>query len=191
MKKIRNFKINLRAREILRVIKKLINSSELPVEVEESVQKACYHYSNFIVPSVLYDTFAKGSLSFVYEQDAPEKWIAQSLYFITIGHELQEEIRKKPEAFGEHTCKIASAVAIDALEQAKSFTQRLLASEAKEENCDLSRSIDIPENLYEEASKNIPIDKIDIEIKEGKFIPKYTSCGLFYWIPSKRKSSRK
>lgn len=191
MKKIKNFKVNLRVREITRVIKKLTNSTELPVEVEEAIQRGCHHYSKFLSLSVVYETYGKGLMSFVYEKEAPEKWVAQSLFFLTIGTKLKDEFNKNQKAFGEHTEKIVSAVAVDALEQGKNFIFRLITNEAADENCDLSRSVDLPCDLYEEAAKNIPIDKIDIKVEEGKLIPQYSACGLFYWIPSKKKSSKK
>ncbi|MCL2335739.1 MAG: hypothetical protein FWC57_06715, partial [Endomicrobia bacterium] len=88
MRKIKNFKVNLRVREIVRVIKKLTNSAELPVELEEAVQRGCHFYSKFPVPCVVYDTFSKDSLQFSYEKDAPAKWVAQSVFFLTIGDSL-------------------------------------------------------------------------------------------------------
>ena len=191
MKKIKNFKVNLRVREILRVIKKLTNNVELPVELEEAVQRGCHFYSNFLVPSVVYDTFGKGTSELVYEKDAPAKWVAQSIYFVTIGNSLQQEYKKNEEAYGEHTGKIVSAIAVDAVEQAKNFLQRLISNEAGAENCDISRSVDLLADLYEEAFKIVPADKIDVLVQDGGLIPQYSSCGLFYWIPSKKKTSKK
>jgi hypothetical protein len=191
MKKIRNFKVNLRAREIIRVVKKLTNAPETDVEIEESAQRACRFYSGFISPSVVYDTFSKDTISFIYEKDAPSKWIARSVFFITIGTKLEEEFKKNENAFGEHSKTIVSAIAVDALEQAKNFTQRLVAAEAEDENCDISRSVEIPPDLYEEAAKLVPADKIDISVIEGTLSQQYSTCGLFYWTPSgKRKSKR-
>ncbi|MDR1196254.1 MAG: hypothetical protein LBL00_07255 [Endomicrobium sp.] len=191
MKKIRNFKVNLRTREIIRVIKKLTNAAEMDVETEEFVQRACHFYSGFVAPSVVYDTFSKDTVSFVYEKDAPSKWIARSVFFITIGTKLEEEFKKNESAFGEHSKTIVSAIAVDALEQAKNFTQRLIAAEAADENCDISRSAEIPADLYEEAAKVVPADKIDISVIEGKLSPQYSTCGLFYWTPSGKRKARK
>lgn len=191
MKKIRNFKVNLRVREIMRVIKKLTNAAELSVETEESVQRACHFYSKFIMPSVVYDTFSKDALTFVYEKDAPAKWIARSVFFITIGTALEEEYGKNEESFGEHCAAIVSAIAVDALEQSKNFTFRLVSGEACEENCDISRSIALPPDLYEEAAKIVPADKIDISVCNGGLIPQYSDCGMFYWIPTGRKKGKR
>ncbi|MDR2426309.1 MAG: hypothetical protein LBD46_03915 [Endomicrobium sp.] len=191
MKKIRNFRVNLRVREIIRVVKKLTNTAEMTIEIEETTQKACRFYSDFIMPSVLYDTFSKDDISFVYEKDAPSKWVARSVFFITIGDKIEEYLKKNENIFGEHSNTILSAVAVDALEQAKNFTQRLVANEAEDDNYDISRSIDLPSDLYEKAAKVVPIDKIDISVKDGKLFPQYSICGLFYWIPSSKKKRQK
>lgn len=172
-------------REISRVIKKLVNASEMPSELEEAVQRGCHFYSKFLSLSVVYGTFAKDSLDFIYDKDIPSKWVARSVYFLTIGPKLSQEFKNNEAAFGEHTGKIVSAVAVDALEQGKNFIQRLIAGEADGENCEVSRSVEIPPELYEEAVKIVPADKIDIVLNEGKLSPQYSVCGLFYWIPNK------
>ena len=135
MRKIKNFRVNLRLKEILRVIKKLMNTAELSIEFEKSVQRCCRFYSKFLVPSVVYETFSKETLPFVYEKDAPSKWIAESVFFVTIGSGLYEEYKRNEEIFGEYTEKIVSVISSDALEQSKNFIQRLVSSEAQEENC--------------------------------------------------------
>lgn len=190
MRKIKNFKVNLRVKEILRVMKKLIDVADLSMELEETIQRCCRLYFKFLSPSVVYDAFSKNALSFTYEQDAPSKWIAESVFFVTIGNGLCEEYKKNEGTFGEHTGKIVSAIAVDALEQSKFFTQRLIAKEAQDENCEISKIVDVPRDLYKEFAKVIPIDKIGVSIESNDVSPKYSTCGLFYWIPSKKKAKR-
>jgi hypothetical protein len=190
MRKIKNFKINLRVKEILRVVKKLRNVADLSVELEETIRRCCRLYFKFLSPSVIYDVFSKDALPSTYEQDAPSKWIAESVFFVTIGNGLYEEYKKNEEAFGEHTSKIVSAIAVDALEQSKFFAQRLISNEAQDENCEISRIVDVPRDLYREFAKVIPIDKIGINIESEDVSPKYSTCGLFYWIPSRKKAKR-
>ncbi|BAG14054.1 hypothetical protein AGMMS5026_05480 [Endomicrobiia bacterium] len=190
MRKIKNFRINLRIKEILGIIKKLVNVVELSIEVEEAVRRCCRFYSRFLVPSAVYETFSKEMLPFVFEKDVPSKWIAESVFFVTIGGDLYEEYKKDEGTFGEHTGKIISAVAVDALEQSKNFIRRLISSEAQEENCEISRNVDIPPLLYETTTGCIPADKIGISVEDGKLNPRYSECGLFYWIPSKKKTKK-
>jgi hypothetical protein len=190
MRKIKNFRINLRIKEILRTIKKLVNAVELSVEFEEEIRRCCRFCSRFLVPSAVYETFSKETLPFVCEKDVPLKWIAESAFFVTIGEDLYEEYKKAERTFGEYTGKVISAVGVDALEQSKNFIQRLISNEAHGESCEISRSIDIPLHLYETAAGCISADKIGISAEDGKLNPRYSECGLFYWVPSRKKSKK-
>jgi hypothetical protein len=190
MRKIKNFKVNLRVKDILRVVRKLINAVDVSVELEETIQRCSRFYVKFLSPSVVYDTFSKESLPFVYEKDIPPKWVAESIFFVTIGSDLEEEYKKNENAFGEHTSKIVSAIAVDALEQSKNFVQRIISDEAQDENCEVTRAVDIGNEYYEEISNVIPADKIGVSVEEGVVYPKYSSAGLFYWVPSKKKTKK-
>ena len=187
MRKIKNFKINLRFRDITRVLMKVINTAEMPEELERNVGRACSRYAKFLNLSVVYDTFTKGALAFSYEKDAPAKWVAQTLFCITIGDALEAEFKKDKEAFGEHTEKMVSTIAVDALEQGKNFIQRLISKEAGEESCEISRSSELTQELYEAAAQNIDISKISVSYEEKELKPRYSAFGVFYWIPSKKK----
>jgi hypothetical protein len=179
-------------KDISRVIRKLINVVDVSVELEETIQRCSCFYVKFLSPSVVYDTFSnsKEFLPFVYERDVPPKWVAESIFFVTIGNALEEEYKKNENAFGEHTSKIVSAIVVDALEQSKNFVQRIISNEAQDENCEVTRAVDIGSKYYKEICKIIPVDKIGISVEIGNIYSKYSSAGLFYWIPSKRKTKK-
>jgi hypothetical protein len=191
MRKIKNFKINIRNREISRIIRKLLNMEELPIEVEEAVQKSCFICEKIIKPAVVYDTFSKEAMTFPIEVEAPEKWIAISPYILTIGTVLQDQYNKDKELFGEYGVQIVSAISADALEQSKNFVQKLLASEASDENCELSRSIELPKQYNPEIINFLPADRINLSLSDdGDFIPANSTAGLYYWIPLKKRNRR-
>lgn len=191
MRKIKNFKINIRTREISRIIRKLLNVEELPIEIEEAVQKSCFVCEKIIKPAVVYDTFSKETMLFSIETEAPEKWVAISPYILTIGNVLEEEYSKNKTLFGEYGVQIVSAIAADALEQARSFVQKLLSSEAGDENCELSRSIELPKQYNQEIIKYLPVEKINLSLtEEGDFIPANSMAGIYYWIPLKKRNRK-
>lgn len=191
MRKIKNFKINIRTREISRIIRKLLNVEDLPIEVEEAVQKSCFVCEKIIKPAVVYDTFSKEAMVFPLEIQAPEKWIAVSSYILTIGTVLEEEYNKNKSLFGEYGVQIISAISADALDQSRNFVQKLLASEASDENCELSRSIEIPKQYNQEIIKYLPVDKINLTLSDsGDFIPVNSTAGLYYWIPLKKRNRK-
>lgn len=188
MRKIKNFKINIRTREISRIIKKLLDMQELNIDIEESIQKSCFICEKIIKPAVVYSTFSKEKTAFPIEVEAPSKWIAVSAYILTIGNVLQEEYNKNKEIFGEYGVQIVSAISADALEQAKNFVQKLLTSEASDENCELSRNIELPKEYNQEIIKYLPIEKINLTLsQQGDFIPANSMAGLYYWIPLKKR----
>ncbi|MCR4663527.1 MAG: hypothetical protein K5622_06555 [Endomicrobiaceae bacterium] len=191
MRKIKNFKISIRTREISRIIRKLLNVEDLPIEVEEAVQKACFVCEKVIKTAVVYDTFSKETTVFSIDIEAPEKWIATSAYILTIGNVLQEEYEKNKELFGEYGVQIISAISADALEQSRLFVQKLLSSEATDENCELSRNIELPKQYNQEIVNFLPVDKINLSLdEEGNFVPTNSRAGLYYWIPLKKRSRK-
>jgi len=192
MKKIKNFKINIRPREISRIVRKLINMQELTIDIEESVQRACYFYGKTINPAVVYETFAKDTATFVFDNpEIPNKWVAASYYVLTIGNALKEEFEKNQDIFGQYTTQIVSAISADTLEQSKSFVQKLVISEAGDEQCELSRGIELPHDKYNDICKILPTEKINVAVSEdGKFTPEYTVTGVFYWIPVKKRNKK-
>lgn len=192
MRKIKNFKISIKTREVSRIVKKFLNVEDLDIEVEEAIQKSCFICEKIIKPAVVYDTFSKESMFFNVDIEKPEKWIAVSLYVLTIGNVLQEQYEKNKSLFGNYAVQIISAISADALEQSKSFVQKIINSEiTKEDNCELSRSIEIPQQYNQEIIKYLPIEKINISLsEENKFVPINTSAGLYYWIPLKKRNRK-
>jgi len=191
MRKIKNFKISIRTREISRIIRKLLNVEELPIEIEEAVQKSCFVCEKIIKPAVVYDTFSKESMIFSVETEAPEKWVAISPYILTIGDVLEQEYNKNKTLFGEYGVQIVSAIAADALDQSRNFVQKLLSSEAGDENCELSRSIELPKQYNQEIIKYLPVEKINLSITEdGNFVPVNSMAGIYYWIPLKKRNRK-
>ena len=192
MRKIKNFKITIRTREVSRIVKKLLNVEDLDIEIEEAIQKSCFICDKIIRPAVVYDTFSKESMTFDIDIEAPEKWITVSPYILTIGNVLQEQYEKNKSIFGDYAVQIISAISADALEQSKNFVQKIINSEiTKEDNCDLSRSIEIPQQYNQRIVEYLPIEKINLSLsEENKFVPVNTSAGLYYWIPLKKRNRR-
>ena len=191
MRKIKNFKISIRTREISRIIRKLLNVEDLPIEVEEAVQKSCFVCEKIIKPAVVYDTFSKEAMTFSIEVEAPEKWIAVSPYIVTIGNVLEEEYNNNKALFGEYGVQIMSAISSDALDQSKNKKKKLLVSEASDENCELSRNIELPKQYNRDIITYLPVEKINLSLnEEGNFIPASSMAGLYYWIPLKKRSRK-
>jgi hypothetical protein len=190
MRKVKNFHINLRTKDIVRSIKRLSPNDEFSDDIEIDIKRACRYYLKFICPSVVYEVFTKDFSDFNYDKDAPSKWVARSVFFTTIGSLLEEEYKNNPSLFSRPGDNLISAIAVDALDQSKNFVCRLIASEAQEEDCDISRPVEIPNEFYDRISQVIPIDKINMSLENGELIPKYSLCAMVYWTPAKKKSKK-
>ena len=89
--------------------------------------------------------------------------------------------------------KIIHAISLDALEQSINFINRLINEEAKDEDCELvgqSRitSYAVLENIF----KNIDSSKINVKLQDNKTLqPRYSACGVVFWVPQKKYSTKK
>jgi len=179
--------VNLRVKKISQTFRKLVDVANVSVELEELIQKYCHFYSKFLSPAVIYETFSKEKFPFICDKDMPSQWIAGSIFFVSIGSSMYEEYGRNKESFEKYSREIVSAIAVYALEQSKNFTQKLILKEALEENCGISKDIGILQDLYGVAADSISADRIGISVKSGKISPQCSSCGLFYWMPLKKK----
>ena len=79
MRKIKNFKISIKSREVSRMLRKLLDMEELSIDIEEAVQKACFYYNKTIKPAVVYDTFSKESMALNLNIETPAKYYFEDL----------------------------------------------------------------------------------------------------------------
>jgi hypothetical protein len=70
---------------------------------------------------------------------------------------------------------------------------RILNEEAKREDCELTDQNRITSySVLENVFKILESDKIGVKLLENKaFEPQYTACGIVFWIPTKKQSSKK
>lgn len=190
MRKIKNFKIHLRDREIERALKTLMSVERLPEEFLQNLPEALHFYSKSIRPSILYETFPKESLNLEGKTDEKEilsKLTAKTVLFASVGKELEEEYKKNETLYGSNTQEIVSSIAVEALQQCRKFALRLINAQAQEEDNEILPAGEIASQNYEVLQKLLPIDKIDISLQNNLLIPKYSICELFYWTSLKKK----
>jgi len=191
MKKIKKFKIHLRQREIARLLK-TTTKTEVTPQLEEAIQRECLRLQPLISPAAVYETQPKEKTPAELSAGAPDKWVAASSYIVTIGGEVEGEIREAQVRGEDILSQLLHAVTMEALEQTDNFVQRLIADEAKEDGCDLAGSRGIEGNdAWAAFSQILPGDKIGVQhIEENQFQPMYSAAGIVYWIPVKKKNQR-
>jgi hypothetical protein len=188
MKKIKKFKINFRLREITRLLK-ATTRVEITPQLEEAVQRESARLHGLASPAAVYETQPREKIPGELAVGAPEKWIAASTYIITVGEAVEHEIRDAQGRGEEMLAQILHAVALEALEQSDNFVRRLLNEEARNENCELSGERRIESSAaWTHFSSILSGDKIGVRFAGTEcFEPMYSSAGLIYWLPVKKK----
>lgn len=190
MRKIKKFKINLRQREIARLLK-ATTKTEITPQLEEAIQRESVHLLPFISPAAIYETEPKEKVIADLSAAAPDRWVAASYYTVTIGNEIEEELRQAQARNEKMRAQILHAVALEALEQTDNFIQRLMTDEAKDESCELSRPQQVQTAVWQSFAGVLPADKIGVSRDEnGHFTPLYADAGIVFWTPVKKKGAK-
>jgi hypothetical protein len=191
MKKIKKFKINLRQREIARLLK-ATTKTEITPQLEEAIRRESARLQPLINPAAVYETQPKEKVAEELSAAAPERWVAASSYVVTIGSEVEGEIRDAQGRSEGMLAQILHAVALEALEQTDNFVHRLLVDEARSESCELSDRQQVATTVaWTPFSAALLPDKIGVSLKDpDRFTPMFSSAGIVYWIPVKKKGAK-
>ncbi|HBU68828.1 MAG TPA: hypothetical protein DEE98_00415 [Elusimicrobia bacterium] len=200
MKKIKNFKINLRQREILRLLKATSKVSEITPQLEDAVKQEVERLQKEIKPSAVYETVTGESMVSGLSGEIPKESVAATLYIVTINTSIGLDIRSASERGENILANVLHCLAIEALEQTINFVQRLVADEAKSEACEISARKNIDSKpVLEKIFKLLPGEKVGVSIAQqndllpsdkGALSPLYSSCGVMPWVPVKKQSSK-
>ena len=188
MKKIKQFKVNFRLRGVLRNIKNTSEIKSVTPEIEEAAKCQMESLSSVICPALVYETFEKTKLPECFSKYITEKWIALSLYTITLGKQAEQEINSALKNEEKILYQIMHAIALEGLSQSANFAWRLINEEAKSEKCEISKRIVV--DLFDdrrELTGILDTDKVGVSVSESGFSPSYSSCGIIYWKPIKKK----
>jgi negative regulator of sigma E activity len=192
MKKIKHYKINLRVREILRILKNTTQVSDITPKLEEAVKRESVRLQKIVAPAAMYETQTKEHFPPELVSTPPGNWIAASVYLVTIGNDVEQEIKDARDRGETILSQILHAIALEALDQSANFIRRLINEEARDEECELSKNTTI--NSAEEWRKfceAVPGDKIGVSFSgTSEFQPMYTSCGMIFWMPMKKRSAK-
>lgn len=188
MKKIRKFKINLRMREIMRLLKTTARISEITPQLEEAISREARRVIPVFAPSAIYETVLKEKLQNELIVSAPEKWVAATVFLVTIGSDIEHEIKEAQGKDENILSQILHAAALEALEQSGSFVYRLINEEAKEDECAITRQQLVNSaSILEKILEILPLEKIGVQVLDKEtFQPMYTSAGIVYWVPLKK-----
>lgn len=189
MKKIINFKINIRQKEVIRLLKTKV--SEITPQLVEAVEEESKRIQKTIVPAGIFETIAKDKNDKITSLTVspPSNWVASSFYIVTIGDLIEKEIKDAQTRQESILSNILHTLAMEALDQTTNFICRLINSEAVDDECETA----VRQNITDANSFNIlmeflPAEKIGIKTThENTIHPLYSSAGIIFWLPAKKK----
>ncbi|OQA89692.1 MAG: hypothetical protein BWY26_01589 [Elusimicrobia bacterium ADurb.Bin231] len=172
MKKIKNFRLELRRGYIERELRK--NKQEVPAE---ELKTRIQEIQSVALPATVYATF---SADIFKTGECVKKAEYVSIVALVLNG-ISDELPKDD---------IYRAIIKDAFDFSIDLIIKLIEIEASKEECDLSSPEEVsPENLFsvKEVCDNIKFSKIGISYSEGVLSPAMTKFFKVYWL-SKRKS---
>jgi hypothetical protein len=188
MTKIKNFRLNLRTREMARWLKKERGLETTP-ELELAIEQAAKEAKTAIETAAIYTTLTRQIAEKTTTLMFPNKAIAVSIVAVSIGPALQA---KHEASQGDLlTGSLLAAVHQEALAQSLQFVVRLIQEQAKEEDCEMTAAMtDFPAgqtalpfaasslaSLLGVARIGIPLDGA------GSELPPYSRVAWLFWTP--------
>jgi hypothetical protein len=192
MTKIKNFRIQLRGREVARLLKNRIGMPLDPAQ-EASIEPALGEARKLVRPASLYSTLTRQTAVNAVPFELPKKAVALSAICATIGSGLAE-LREKAEA-AQDTARtdLLSIIEHEALQQATTFALRLVSDQAKKEDCELTDAQDCQEpETRQKLATLLSLDRIDLSLSEtDAALPAYSRLIYVVWMPAGKSASKK
>lgn len=194
--KIRKFRIRPRLATVGRLLKAQLGVRQLPPELEQSLPQESETFLSHITPAAFYHTWARDEVPAVYrpvlEQAGHSKAIAVTAVVATIGAGPEEFLSQLLLEGEAQRAQAVSAFGEDAADLSFQFILRLLADDAKNDDCETSDPMPVTDSillgetlsLLEASAEGVDLDSA------GHLSPRFTRVGLSAWTPvSKKKRS--
>jgi len=191
MTKIKNFRIHLRAREIVRWLKnnrRMAATPEMQLAVESAIEKS----KAFLHPAAVYTTLTRATAEKATSIAFPDHSVAASIIAVTIGPLFDSEQTAALQN-DDPRAQFLDALKEEGLQQSIHFAVRLLQEQAKEEECELSSPV-LAEDVALLSSLTTLLGSQRIGIQLNPAQPEWPSHARLvwtYWTPARRAASRK
>ncbi len=187
MTKIKNFRIPLRPREIARWLKVRAKLQMTPA-LEATIEHAVAQAKGQLEPCAVYTTLTRSTAEKATPLPLSEPAVAASAIAVTIGTALDAEITVAAGHSDSMQEALLSALREEALGQAVQFIMRLLETQAKEEECELSAPRETTEGvLLRSLGSLLGTHRIGISLdQESPTLPSYARLVWTEWSPKAR-----
>jgi hypothetical protein len=190
MTKIKNFRVNLRPREIARWLKKERGVETTP-ELELTIAEAVKEAKQWVAPGAVYTTLTRKTAEKTTTIPLPPEAVALSVVVVSIGTGLQTQ-RKTAES-GSQRDMILAALEQEALSQSLQFTVRLIGEQAEEEDCEMSSPVSVQEApVASSLATLLGVARIGIQFDpSAPEPPPYVRVSYWFWTPAGQGPSRR
>ncbi|OGR92456.1 MAG: hypothetical protein A2992_07720 [Elusimicrobia bacterium RIFCSPLOWO2_01_FULL_59_12] len=187
MTKIKNFRIQLRAREIARLLKAKAKLQITPA-LEASIEHAISDSRRTLQPAAVYTTLTRSTAEKATPLPLADPAVAVSAMAVTLGPGLEDDIAGASGRQDALQSALLSALRDEALGQAVQFIMRLIEGQAKEEECELSAPCEAGEGvLLGSLSALLGAHRIGIPFdKDTPTLPPYARIVWTAWSPKVR-----
>ncbi len=214
MKKIKKFKIDISTKRIFEILKSrnLLTSQDfteedlvavfgirdtqlVKKEKREEIENAISLAHRLIVPSMTYTTLNKENIKKLFTDmddliKLTKEWLAASFWAVTIGENLEKEVKNKELEGNLLLSSMLDAIGWEALREAASFAGKLIALEAKKQECELMTRFDNyckdwDNSINEKILQILEGEKVGISYeKTGGLSPPKSMLALIGWVSS-------
>lgn len=189
MRKIRNFKLVLRTKELQRRAKRArLDLAACGLGSEDIVSTFLEDFATGLSPAVVYESFGASQSP----QESPIPGVASSLGIATLGAGAERELASLAGEEGGLRVPAAQLAADMALDQAVQFVLTLLEEEAAQEGCQLSplSGLEDPAALAS-AVERLQAAKIGVTLAEGRLSPPHSAAFSVSWLTKSKSKSKK
>jgi hypothetical protein len=187
MTKIKNFRITLRPREVARILKTQ-EKMQLTPALEQSIEVAINDNKRQLQPAAIYTTLTRSTAEKTTSLPLADPCVAVSIVAVSLAPGVENEIATAGEGQDPLQTALLRALREEALQQSVQFIVRLLESQAKEEECDMTPPRDASDEvLLRSLGPLLGLQRIGIDLNMDKpELPPYARLVWTVWTPKVR-----
>ncbi|OVE77426.1 hypothetical protein BVX98_02690 [bacterium F11] len=194
--KVKKFRIRPRIPTVKRILKSLLGTKQLPVELESSVEKESEDFLNHCSPTAFYQTWPlddiEQEMRNVFEDTRAKKAVSFSAMISTIGAESEELISQSLMKGETNQANLLTALGEETADLSQQFLLRLLVEDAKQDDCEIGDPILIKDGpLLDNIITKMGAEKENVSLDSaGHLTPRFTRVSLAAWIPVSKKRNQ-
>jgi hypothetical protein len=191
--KVKKFRIRPRLSSVARQLKSILSVKQLPLELEDSLPKESELYLKYAVPTAFYQTWNRDEMPVpfrkVFTEDVLHSSVAISVVIASIGAEPEEYLSQLLMNGETQRAQIITAFSEECVELSFQFILKLLANDAKSDDCEISDPVVITDTaLLQESLNQLEASQEGITIDTAQHLtPRFTRVALVAWTPISKK----